>query len=115
MPIRRPAADVAEGYVDTIKAGALPIGDTITAKECDSSVNPVSDMATHCDASTQISGTVASNGKVTFRPAGVTVEVGVGYSDTSGGSCPPGGSCFIVINDASGSGIDLVVPIGLAS
>jgi len=108
-------ADVAQGYVDTIKAGALPIGDTITAQECDPSVSPASDLDTHCDVSTQISGTVASNGKVTFSPAGVTVEVGGGYSDASGGSCGPGGSCFIVINDATDSGIDLVTPISLAS
>ena len=85
----------------------------MTAQECDGNVTSVN-LATHCDSSTQISGTVAANGKVTFSPTGVKVLVGSAYSDAAGGTCPTGRSCDIVVNDST-SGAYVAVPIGLAS
>ena len=75
-------------------------------------------LATNCDSATQITGTVGTNGKVTFTFAGVTVLVGSAYGtdgmDSAGGTCPAGGSCDIVIDDST-SGAYVAVPIGLAS
>jgi hypothetical protein len=72
-------------------------------------------MATHCDSSTQITGTVASNGKVTFSAAGVEVLIGNAYSDGVGGTAPAGGSADIVVNDSTHSGAYVAIPVGLAS
>jgi hypothetical protein len=107
------STNVAANAVDKVTAGAFPIGDTVTAQQCDTAVT-AADVGTHCDSATQISGTVAANGKVTFTSAGVTILVGSAYSDTSGGTCPAGGSCDIVVDDSTHSGFYVAVPIGLA-
>ncbi len=57
---------------------------------------------------------MAANGKVTFTAAGVTILVGSAYSDTAGGTCPAGGSCDIVVNDSTASGVVTVISVGLA-
>ena len=98
----------------TSRPGNFPVGDTVTALECDASVT-AANLATHCDSATQITGTVAANGKVTFTAAGVTILVGNAYSDGAGGTCPAGGSCDIVVNDSTDSGFYVAVPVGLAS
>jgi len=95
-----------------VTAGELPVGDTVTAQECDANVTSAN-LMTNCDNATQITGTVGTNGKVTFTSAGVTVLVGSAYSDSAGGTCLAGGSCDIVVNDST-SGAYVAVPIGLA-
>ena len=92
----------------------FPVGDTVTAQECDSDVTSAN-LATHCDSATQITGTVQPSGGVLFSPTGVTVRIGGAYTDTAGGTCPAGGSCDIVVNDSSDSGFYVATPVGLAS
>ena len=106
--------DVPANYVDKVTAAKYPVGDTVTAQECDSSVTSAN-MATHCDSATQITGTVQPNGGVLFSPTAVTVKVGAAYTDSAGGTCPAGGSCDIVVNDSSDSGFYVATPVGLAS
>jgi hypothetical protein len=108
------ASDVPANYVDKVTAGDFPVGDTVSAQECDPNVN-AGNLVTNCDSATQISGTVGTNGKVTFAPTGVTILVGSAYSDSAGGTCPAGGSCDIVVNDSTHSGALVTIPIGLAS
>ena len=95
-------------------ATEFPVGDTVTAQECDSTVTSAN-MATHCDSATQITGTVQPSTGVLFSPTGVTVKVGVGsYTDSSGGTCNAGGSCDIVVNDSTDSGFYVATPVGLS-
>ena len=108
------ASNVAPNYVDKVTAAEFPAGDTVTAQECDGSVTSAN-IATHCDGSTQITGTVASNGKVTFSAAGVEILIGSSYSDSAGGHAPAGGSADIVVNDSTHSGAYVAIPVGLAS
>ena len=107
-------SNVAANALDKVTTGSFPIGDTVTAQECDSSVT-ASNVATNCDSATQITGTAGPSGKVAFTPNGVTIRVGSSYSDTAGGTCPPGGSCDVVIDDSSHTGFFIAIPIGLAS
>ena len=109
--------NVVANYVDHVTAGSFPVGDTVTAQECDTSVT-AGNLGTHCDNATQITGTVAANGKVvwpTTPPLGVTILVGGAYSDGASGTCPPGGSCDVVINDSTDGGFYIAVPVGLHS
>jgi hypothetical protein len=106
-------SNVAANSLDKVAAGSFPIGDTVTAQECDASVT-AGNLGTNCDSATQISGTVGPSGKVAFTTTGVTVRVGSAYSDTAGGSCPAGGSCDIVVNDSTHSGFFIAITIGLA-
>jgi hypothetical protein len=110
------ATMVPPNYVDHVAAGSFPIGDTVTAQECDSSVN-ASNVATNCDGSTQITGTVGSNGVVTFTSTGVTIHIGSAYGtggvDAGGGSCPAGGTCDVVVNDSTEGGFFVAIPVGL--
>ena len=108
------ASNVAANYVDTVTAKSFPIGDTVTAQECDSNVT-AANLATNCDGTTQIVGTVGSTGVVTFTATGVTIHVGSAFSDTASGSCPAGGACEVVVNDSTHSGFYIAVPIGLAA
>jgi hypothetical protein len=108
------SSNVPANYVDTVTAKSFPIGDTVTAQECDSNVT-AANLGTNCDSATQITGTVGSTGTVTFTPTGVTIRVGSSYSDTAGGTCPAGGSCDVVVNDSTHSGFYIAVPIGLAA
>jgi YVTN family beta-propeller protein len=106
------SSGVAANYIDKVTAINYPIGDTISAQECDSGANPTTNLATNCDAATQITGTVAANGKVVFTSPGVKLLVGGSYSDSSGGSCVPGGSCQIALVDEDNPSIataDVVV------
>ena len=111
-------SDVRANYVDKVTAEKFPVGDTVTAQECDGNVTSAN-MATHCDSATQITGTVQPSGGVTFSAAGVTVKVGSAYgtdgTDAAGGTCPAGGSCDIVVNDSTQSGFYIAVPVTLAS
>jgi len=112
--IVRVTTNVKSNYVDAIKATGFPIGDTITAQQCDSTVNPSTTLATNCDTATTLSGKAASSGAVAF-PTGLTVKIGSGYAESGTGTCPPGGSCDIVLNDSTHSGATVVVPVTLAS
>jgi hypothetical protein len=106
------ASNVAPNYVDRVTAAEFPAGDTVTAQECDGNVTSAN-LATHCDSTTQITGTAGTNGKVTFTAAGVEVLIGSSYSDSAGGTAPAGGSADIVVNDST-TGAYVAVPIGLA-
>ncbi len=108
------AANVLNGYKDAVKAKHFPIGDQILAQECDSSVNPATNLATNCDHATQIHGTVATSGAVKFSPAGVIIKDGSGYAESGSGTCPAGGTCSVVVSDESNPGAYAVVPISLA-
>ena len=66
-------ASVLGNYADAVKAAGFPIGDTIVAQECDSSVVIPTTVASDCDGATQISGPSGASGKVTFSPTGVTL------------------------------------------
>ena len=103
---------VPANYIDSVKGAYFPIGDTITATECESGVTPAN-MATNCDSATQVSATTAANGKVVFS-SGVPVRDGSSYTDTAGGSVNPGGSAVIVINDSNNSGFYVAIPITMA-
>jgi hypothetical protein len=107
------AVDV--NYVDDIKATDFPSGDTVNARECDSSVNPASNLSTDCDSATVITGTAGRSGTVVFSPKGVTVKAGAGYSETGTGTVVAGGTADIVVVDSTRSGIAIVIPISLAS
>ena len=105
------SSNVAPNYVDKVTATQFPVGDTVTARECDSAVTSAN-LATHCDGSTVISGAVSAAGGVAFSPTGVTVHIGSAYSETGTGTCPAGGSCDIVVNDST-SGAFIAIPVGL--
>jgi len=107
--------NVVGNYVDAVKVASFPIGDTIVAQECDASVSVPSTVSTHCDAATQISGPSGAKGTVTFSPTGVTLRVGGGYSDASGGTCPVGGTCDIGLTDANNSAIGVSVAVTFAT
>ena len=107
------ASNVAANYVDHVTAGSFPVGDTVTAQECNANV-AVANLGTNCDISTKITGTVASNGVVTFSAIGVKILVGGSYLDPALGTCLPGGTCDVVVNDSSDDGFYVAVPVGLA-
>ena len=97
-------------YVNAVKATGFPIGDTVTAEECNTSIAIPATVNANCDASTQITGTVAANGKVVFPttpPLGVTMAVAGDYTDTASGTCVAGGTCEVVVNDSSNPTIGL--------
>jgi hypothetical protein len=106
---------VPANYVDKVTAAHFPKGDTVTAQECGSSVDPATNLSTDCDSATAISGHVGSNGKVTFRPTGITVLVGSSFFETGTGTVVAGGTADIVVTDAYNSAVSVVVPITLAS
>ncbi len=106
--------NVLGNSVDAVKAAGFPIGDTVVAQECDPNVVVPTTIGSDCDAATQISGTAAANGKVTFSPVGVTLAVGSGYSDRSDGACPVGGTCTVVVSDAASPSIGLAVAVTFA-
>ncbi len=106
-------ANVAANYIDKVTATKFAVGDTVTAQECDHTVTSGT-LATNCDPATQISGTVNAKGEVPFSAAGVKILVGNAYSESGSGSCPAGGTCDIVVNDAA-NGSYVAIPVGLAS
>ncbi len=106
-------AAVAADYVDKITAADFPGGDTVTARECDTAVNPATDLSSNCDTATVITGTASKSGKVTFTTAGVTVLIGT-YSDGASGTVVPGGAADLVVNDSTTPGISVVIPITVA-
>ena len=107
--------DVLGNYVDAVGTAGIPIGDTVTAQECDASVVVPGTVSTHCDAVTQISGTSGTNGKVIFNATGVTLRVGSAYTDTASGSCQVGGTCNVGVVDSDNSDINASVAVGFAS
>jgi hypothetical protein len=96
---------VLGNYVNAVKAIGVPIGDTLTAQECDSSVVIPGTVGTHCDAATQISGTASTTGAVLWGTTGVTMLVGGAYSDSASGTCPVGGTCDIVVTDSGNTAL----------
>lgn len=108
------AAGVPNGYVDGVKAANFPADDKVTAQECDSTVDPATNLATNCDPATAITGTVSKSGTVEFTAKGVTVKDAESYEEYGGGSCPPGGTCSIVVSDQDNTSVYAVMPITLA-
>ncbi len=100
--------------IDSVKATGFPIGDSVVARECDGKVKVPATISTHCDAATEIAGTVAGNGQVAFSPTGVKILVGGAYSDKAGGTCLAGGSCEIVVTDSSNAAIRVKTTVSLA-
>ena len=101
-------------YVDAVKAAGFPIGDTVTAEECDQNVT-LATVASDCDSATQISGTAGGTGKVAFSPSnGVKLLVGGAFSDTVGGTCTAGGTCEVVVSDSANPGIGTDVAVTFA-
>ena len=62
-------SNVAPNYVDKVTATEFPVGDTVTAQECDGNVTSAN-MATHCDSATQITGTVQPTAACSSAPPG---------------------------------------------
>jgi hypothetical protein len=100
--------------IDPVKATGFPIGDIVVARECDAKVKVPATISSHCDAATEISGTVGGNGQVAFSPAGIKIRVGSAYSDKAGGTCPSGGICEIVVTDSSNGAVRLRATVSLA-
>jgi hypothetical protein len=96
---------VLGNYVNAVKAIGVPIGDTLTAQECDSSVVVPSTVGSNCDAATQISGTASSTGAVLWGATGITMAVGGAYSDSASGTCPVGGTCNVVVTDSGNTAL----------
>ena len=92
-------------YTDVVKAAGFPIGDTVVAQECDSSVVIPTSVATDCDSATQITGTAGAKGAVVFSPTGVKLLVGQAFSDSANGACSFGGTCEVVVSDSGNPGI----------
>jgi hypothetical protein len=109
------SVSVPANYIDKVTATDFPPGDSVTALECDSAVNPATNLSTNCDTSTSITGSAASTGTVTFSPTGVTVKVGSSYVESGTGTVVAGGSADIVVTDTSNSAASVVLPITLAS
>jgi hypothetical protein len=110
----RKTDDVVGNSSDTVKAKGFPIGDTVVAQECDRTVRVPSTVATHCDASTQISGTAGPNGRVSFSPTGLKILVGTAYSDAAGRSCSFGHTCAIAVTDSTNPVFDFEIAITTA-
>ena len=106
---------VKANTVDAIKAAGFPAGDAVTAEECDSGAVPGSNLATNCDPATAITGVTSSKGTVAFHPKGVTVKIGSAYTETGTGSCSPGGTCSIIVNDTTRPHVSVVIPITLGT
>ncbi len=106
---------VLGNYVDSVKASGIPIGDTVTAQECDGSVVVPATVSTHCDGATQISGTSGTNGKVVFTSTGVTLRVGSPYTDSASGSCSFGGTCDIGVVDSDNADVGAAVAVAFAT
>ena len=106
---------VLGNYVDAVKTAGIPIGDTVTAQECDASVAVPATVSTHCDAATQISGTSGASGKVVFSPTGVTIRVGSAYSGSASGPCQGGRTCNIGVIDTDNADITASVAVALAT
>jgi streptogramin lyase len=101
--------------LDAVKATGIPIGDTVVARECDSSVSVPATVSSHCDAATQISGTAGTSGGVVFTPSGVTLKVNGAYTDTVNGSCQVGGTCDIGFTDSNNADIGTGVAVAFAT
>jgi hypothetical protein len=105
---------VAANSLDPIFTAGFPVGDSVLAQACDTTVVVPITLTTNCDPATQIAGTVLGNGRVAFSPTGVRVKVGSEYVETGSGTVTVGGSADLVVIDTSASGISVVIPITLA-
>ena len=97
-------------YVEAVKATGFPIGDSIVAQECDPNVVFPATVASDCDAATDITGTVGTNGKVTWSPTpttGVKLLVGGAFSDSASGACSFGGTCQVLVSDSGNTSVGL--------
>lgn len=117
------STSVPANYVDEVTAAHFPVGDTVTAEECDSAVNPATNLSTDCDSATVITGTAGSTGEVDFSPTGVSVKVGKNFHETGTGTIVKGGTADIVVTDVTtnsvtgspNTAVSVVRPITLAS
>jgi hypothetical protein len=105
---------VRANLVDKVTAKNFPIGDTVTAEECDATVSVPATVSSNCDSATLITGTVAATGVVSFSPTGVAIKVGAAYVETGSGSVTAGGNADVVVIDTTTAGIAEVIPITIA-
>ena len=91
----------------------FPVGDTVTAQECDSTVTSAT-LATHCDSTTanhRDGGNPRQRDLHRRRGQGPHRECLLGHCRRNRRR---GGSCDIVVNDST-SGSYVAIPVGLAS
>ena len=102
------------GFKDKVMAIGFPVGDSVVAQECDQGVHVPKNLGTHCDPTTAISGTVSGKGTVAFSPGAVTLVDGTAYLDKAHQSCPPGGTCEVVVSDPGNSGFAVEASVTFA-
>ncbi len=105
---------VTNGFADKIQASGFPVGDTAVARECDQGVHLSQKLESHCDPATELSGSVSSKGQVAFSPGAITLVDGSAYQDMAHQSCPPGGTCEVVVSDSGNSGVAIKTPVSFA-
>ena len=112
------ANNVLGNYVEKLTAKNFPIGDTIDAVECDSTVT-TANLGQNCDDATRISGSASATGELAstaWSPAGLTMLVDGAYSDSAAGSCLTGGTCYVAALDSTNSAVNaLSGSIGMAT
>jgi hypothetical protein len=101
---------VPANAMDRLAVSSFPIGDTVTAEECDAAVDPASTVATNCDPATGTSATVSRGGRAMV---GLAVVSASSYVESGSGSVPAGGTAVLLISDSS-LGESVEVPITLA-
>ena len=108
------ASDVTDGFKDKIKASGFPVGDSVVAQECDQGVHVTKNPGSHCDPATAVSGMVNGKGTVAFSPGAVTLVDGSAFMDQAHKSCPPGGTCEVVVSDSANSSVAVEAPVTFA-
>jgi hypothetical protein len=112
--------NVVPNTLDKVTAAWFPVGDTVIAEECDSSVMVPTTMASNCDPGTKITGTANANananannakGKMTFSSTGVTIVDGASYTESGTGTVMPGGHADIVIEDTTTGGFVIAITL----
>ena len=109
---------VLGNYAETVTAKGFPIGDTIHAVECDSSVT-TANLGTELrrrDADQRQRKYRGRRDRTAWSPAGVTMLVDGAYSDSADGSCLTGGSCYVAVIDSTNSDVNVLSgSIGMAT
>ena len=103
---------VLGNFDNLVHAKHYPIGDTVYTEQCDNTAN-IFNLGTHCDSATVESAVTGATGLVPF-PAGITMRVGSTYSDTAGGVCTGGTTCYIEVIDTANFKVDALVPVTMA-
>ena len=100
-------------YDNKLTTADFPIGDSVTASECDSAAT-LANLSSHCDSATAQTGTSKTGGVVSFAD-GVTMLVGSAYSDSAGGSCSTGATCYVEVTDTTSPAIVFLLPASMAT